>query len=98
MDTISPARQYTIKEAMTLLGFTSRGAIYARVKAGQLKLNKIGSRAVRISGSSLAAYSAAVEAGTLEQLQVVNVAAKPATTAAKPSSAVDKIRGWLGKS
>lgn len=81
---------------MTLLGFTSRGAIYARVKAGQLKLNKIGSRAVRISGSSLAAYLAAVEAGTLETLQVNSATAKPAAPTAKSSSAVEKLRGWLG--
>ena len=92
MESVNPVRQYTIPETMTLLGFTSRGAIYSRVKAGQLKLNKIGSRAVRISGSSLAAYLAAVEAGTLEQLQV-NVT-KPA--AVKVSSTVEKLRGWLG--
>ena len=79
---------------MTLLGFSSRGAIYSRVKAGQLKLNKIGSRAVRISGSSLAAYLAAVEAGTLETLQVGSV--KPAPP--KVSSTVEKLRGWLSKS
>lgn len=92
MDTINPARQYTIPETMTLLGFSSRGAIYSRVKAGQLKLNKIGTRAVRISGSSLAAYLAAVEAGTLETLQVSQ--GKPA--APKVSSTVEKLRGWLG--
>ena len=93
MDAINPARQYTIPETMTLLGFSSRGAIYSRVKAGQLKLNKIGSRAVRISGASLAAYLAAVEAGTLETLQVAD-SAKPA--APKVSSTVEKLRGWLG--
>jgi len=92
MEAVNPARQYTIPETMTLLGFTSRGAIYSRVKAGQLKLNKIGSRAVRISGSSREAYLSAVEAGTLEQLQVDNV--KPA--APKVSSTVEKLRGWLG--
>ena len=94
MDAINAARQYTIPETMTLLGFTSRGAIYSRVKAGQLKLNKIGSRAVRISGSSLAAYLTAVETGTLEGLQVNQV--KP--TAPKVSSTVEKLRGWLSKS
>ena len=95
MDAINPARQYTIPETMTLLGFSSRGAIYSRVKAGQLKLNKIGSRAVRISGSSLAAYLAAVETGTLEELQVAG-SAKPAPP--KVSSTVEKLRGWLSKS
>ena len=89
---VNPARQYTIPETKTLLGFRSRGAIYSRVKAGQLKLNKIGSRAVRISGSSLAVYLAAVEAETLEELQVNQV--KP--TAPKVSSSVEKLRGWLG--
>ena len=95
MEAINPSRQYTIPETMTLLGFTSRGAIYARVKAGQLKLNKIGSRAVRISGSSLAAYLTAVETGTLEGLQVTS-SVKPAPP--KVSSTVEKLRGWLSKS
>ena len=93
MEAINPARQYTIPETMTLLGFSSRGAIYSRVKAGQLKLNKIGSRAVRISGSSLSAYLSTVEAGTLEELQVAD-SAKPA--APKVSSTVERLRGWLG--
>ena len=92
MEAINPARQYTIPETMTLLGFSSRGAIYSRVKAGQLKLNKIGTRAVRISGSSLAAYLGAVEAGTLEGLQVTQVK----LAAPKVSSTVEKLRGWLG--
>ena len=94
MEAVNPARQYTIPETMTLLGFTSRGAIYSRVKAGQLKLNKIGSRAVRISGSSLAAYLAAVETGTLESLQVAG-SVKPA--APKVSSNIEKLRGWLSR-